>query len=100
MDHAPSTAQVTLDPITAECEELYRAITPRGRRFPYPCRPPPPINYSVPTEEEVEWAVRGLWGHQSGGPSRIRVEHLREWLQENRSESAAKVKAKEEESEA
>ena len=58
--------------------------------------PPPPINDYVPTEEEVEWAVQRLRGHQSRGPSRISAEHLPEWLWEHRSaEATAEVETEE-----
>ena len=39
--------------------------------------------------------VRRLRGHLSGGPSRMRAEHLREWLWEQRAGEVAKVKANE-----
>ena len=61
---------------------------------------PSAIDDSVPTEEEVEWAVSILRGYQLGGPSRMRAEHLREWLREHQAEEAAKVKAKESEADA
>ena len=63
---------------------------------PYP--PPPPlypeenipmsvkpyhIDDSVPTEEEVKWAVRRVRGHRSVLPYRMRAEHLWEWLLEH-----------------
>ena len=55
---------------------------------------PSPIDDSVPTDEEVEWVVRRLRGHRLGGPSRMRAEHLREWLREHRaSEVAAEAEA-------
>ena len=41
------------------------------------------IDDSVPTEEEVEWAVRRIRGNRSSGPSRMRTKHLREWLREH-----------------
>ena len=72
---------------------------PRGEMIPISV-PPSPINNSVPTEEEVEWEVRRLWGHRSGGPSQVRSENLREWLREHRAEKSAEAKAKEEKAEA
>ena len=51
--------------------------------------PPFQIDDSVPTEEEVDWAVRILQGHRSGGPSQMRAKHLHEWLQEQRAAEAA-----------
>ena len=34
----------------------------------------------VPTEDEVEAAVKKLRRNRSGGPSRIRAEHVKGWL--------------------
>ena len=90
-DHAPPHARVTLERITAEREVLYCTVPPpppRGETIPLSV-PPSPIDDSVPTEEEVKWAVRRLRGHCSGGPSRMRAEHLREWRWEHRVAEAA-----------
>ena len=35
---------------------------------------------SIPQDEEIAWAVRRLQLSRSGGPSVIRVEHLRQWI--------------------
>ena len=43
--------------------------------------PPSQIDDSIPTEEEVKWEVQRLGGRRSGGTSRMRDEHLWEWLQ-------------------
>ena len=63
VDHSPSPAQITLEWITAERVELYRAITPLGENTPMSVKPYR-IDDSVPTEEEVDWAVRILRGHR------------------------------------
>ena len=34
----------------------------------------------VPTEAEIEWAVKLLQNHRAGGPSRMRAEYLKGWL--------------------
>ena len=36
---------------------------------------------SVPTEENIEWAVKRLRNHRSGGPSGMRAEHLKRLLE-------------------
>ena len=41
---------------------------------------PSEINDSVPTEDEIAEAVKKLRRNRSGGPSRIRAEHLKGWL--------------------
>ena len=66
----------------AERMELYRTVPPLGENTPISV-PTSQIDNSVPIEEEVEWAVSRLRGHRSGGPSRMRAEHLREWLQDH-----------------
>ena len=35
---------------------------------------------SVPTEYNIEWAVKRLINHRSGGNSGMRPEHLKGWL--------------------
>ena len=42
------------------------------------------VDDSVPTEDNIEWAVRRLMDNHSGGPSGMRVEHLQQWLWEAR----------------
>ena len=56
--------------------------TPPVENIPISVKPDH-IDDSVPTEEEVEWAVRRLQGNRSGGTSRMRVKYLQEWLQEH-----------------
>ena len=34
-------------------------------------------------EEEIEWEVQILWGNMLVGPSRMRTEHLWEWMREH-----------------
>ena len=41
---------------------------------------PSEIDDSVPTEDEITEAVKKLRRNRSGGPSRIRAEHLKGWL--------------------
>ena len=82
VDHALPPARVKIERITAECVELYRSVPPLGENIP-PSVTPTHINTSVPTEEEVEWAVQRLQGHKLGGQSWMRVENLRDWLLEH-----------------
>ena len=66
-----------------ESVEIYRAIpilwdnTPTSVTTAH-------VNDSVPTENDVEWAVQRLQGHRSGDPSWMRAKHLQEWMQEQR----------------
>ena len=41
---------------------------------------PAEIDDSMPTEDEIAEAVTKLRRNRSGGPSRIRAEHLKGWL--------------------
>ena len=48
----------------------------------------------VPTEDNIEWAVRRLREKISGDPSGMRMDHLRGWLREARkAEEAEKAEA-------
>ena len=80
---ASPTARITIDQITAERVALHHHIPPLGENTPIPVDPLP-VDYSVPIEENIEWAVRRLRDNCSGSPSIIRVEHLQQWLWEVR----------------
>ena len=51
---------------------------------------PFPLEYLVPTEDKIEWAVKRLQNHRSGGSYGMWAEHLKGWI------SAARKKEKEE----
>ena len=38
------------------------------------------VEDKVPEEGEIEWAVKRLRNNRSGGPLRMRAEHLKGWL--------------------
>ena len=38
------------------------------------------MEYGVPTEAEIEWAVKRLQNNRAGGLSRMRAEDLKGWL--------------------
>ena len=38
------------------------------------------MNDSVPTEDDIKWAVKRLQNHRSGGPSGMRAKQLKGWL--------------------
>ena len=62
VDRAPPPAQVTLERITAERVDLYRYVSPPGGNIPVSVEPLP-VDDSVPTEDEIEWAVTRLCNH-------------------------------------
>ena len=38
------------------------------------------MDYSIPEDKEITWAVLRILLNRSGGPSVMRAEHLRQWL--------------------
>ena len=75
----PPPAQATIERITAERTELYSQVPSPGENIPVTVEPVL-IDNSVPTEDEIEAVVKKLRRNRLGGPSRIRVEHIKEWL--------------------
>ena len=55
-------AQVTIERIMAECVDLYRHVPPPGENIPVPVEPLQ-IEDLLPTEDEIEWAVKRLRNH-------------------------------------
>ena len=49
----------------------------------------------MPTEDKIAAAVKNLRRNRSGGPSRIRAEHLKGWLAAAKREGVAEKKGKE-----
>ena len=80
VDHPPPPDRATLKRVTAERAKLYsRVPPPPGRHHPSHHRPFV-VEDGVPTEAEVEWAVKRLRNNRAGGPSRMRAEDLKGWL--------------------
>ena len=75
----PPPTRATLERITAEQTELYSQVPSPGGNIPVTVEPAE-IDDSVPTEDEIAAAVKKLRRNRSGGPSRIRAEHLKGWL--------------------
>ena len=96
VDHAPPPTQVTLKQIMAERVELYSYVPPPGNNIPISIQPFP-VEDSVPTEDEIKWAVTRLRNHRYGGPSGMRAEHLNRWLATARKSEKEKETAKKEE---
>ena len=78
-NRGPPPARATVDRITAERVELYSQVPSLGDNIPVTVKPAE-IDNSVPTEDEIAEAVTKLRSNRSGGPSRIRAEHLKGWL--------------------
>ena len=88
VDHTLPPARITLDYITDKRLELYRVVTSLVENIPTSV-PPSKIDNSIPSEEEVKWAVQRLWGNWSVGPYHMCTKHLWEWLQEHWAQEAA-----------
>ena len=80
VDCDPPPAQVTLKRITAERVDFYSHIPPPDTNIPVSVQPIP-VEDLVTTEDEIEWAVKRLRNHSSGGPSGMRAQHLKRWLE-------------------
>ena len=91
-------------------EVMWQAMVllPKGDRYDPPLGVNIPIYVEpflvedlVPTEDNIEWAVKRLQNHCSGGPSGIRAKHLKGWLaaarkKENEAAAAKQDNPKEE----
>ena len=93
VDCAPLPAWVTLERIASERVELYISVPPPGENIPISVDTLP-VDELVPTEDNIEWAVKRLQNHCSGGASGMWAEHLKGWLaaekRKEREEAAAK----------
>ena len=78
--------RVTLKRIMVEQVDLYSYVPPPGTNIPISMEPFQ-VDESVPTEEEIEWAVKGLRNPHSRGPSGVRANHLKRWLAAGRKAS-------------
>ena len=64
---------------TVEQTELYSQVPSPGENIPVTVEPAI-IDDSVPMEDEITAAVKKLRRNRSGGPLRIRAEHIKGWL--------------------
>ena len=73
---APPPARATLELITAEQVDLYSYVSSPGENIPVTVAPAE-VNDLVPTEDEIEDAVKKLRRNRSWGLSGMRAEHLK-----------------------
>ena len=71
VDRVPPPARATLKRVTAERAKLYIRVPP-GDTIPVTIEPFV-VEDGVPTEAEVEWAVKRLRNNRAGGASRMRA---------------------------
>ena len=79
VNQAPPPARATLEQITAERVNLYIYVSSPGDNIPITVAPAE-VNDSVPTEDEIEDAVKKLRRNRSGGLSGMRADRLKGWL--------------------
>ena len=79
LDRAPPPARATIKRVTAEWVALYSRIPPPGDNILVTIEPFA-VEDGIPTEAEIEWAVKRLQNNRAGGPSRMRAEDLKGWL--------------------
>ena len=65
--------------ITAELVDLYSYVPSPGENIPVTMAPVE-VDDSVPTEDEIEEAVKKFRRNRSGGTSGMRAEHLKGWI--------------------
>ena len=70
---------LTIKRITEEQVALHHHIPPPGENIPISVDPFP-LDKLVPMKDGIKWAVRRLRDNGSDSLSRIRVEHLQQWL--------------------
>ena len=76
---APPPARATLERIMVERVNLYSYISSPGENILVTVAPAE-IDDSVPTEDEIEAAVKKLRRNRSGGESGMQAEYLKGWL--------------------
>ena len=79
VDCALPPARVTIEWITAERVALYSRVPPPGDNISVAIEPFE-VKDLVPEEGEIEWKAKRLCKNCSGGPSRMRAEHIKGWL--------------------
>ena len=79
VNRVPPPARATIKRITAERVDLYSYVPSPRDNIPVTIKPVE-VDDSVPTEDEIEDAVKNLRQNSSRGPSGMRAEHLKGWL--------------------
>jgi len=78
-DKAPQPCFATMEKQTREREELYERQVPPGDPIPINVEPFE-IRDESPEDAEVREVVRNLRNGRAGGASKIRAEHIKDWL--------------------
>ena len=80
-DRVPPPDRLSIKQITVEGVVLYHYLPPLGDNTPIYVKPLP-MDYSLPMEDEIEWAVRRLKDNFSVGTSGMSADHIQQWLRE------------------
>ena len=75
----PTPACVSLETLTAECEDLYTHVPPTGLPITIEVAHFP-LDDNILGEEDISEAVLRLQLHRAKGPYGMRAKHLRMWL--------------------
>ena len=75
----PPPAIVAIATMTAERVELYRHVSPPGQPIPNGDQPFL-VDYSIPEDKYITWALHRLCLNRLGGPLEMQAEHLHQWL--------------------
>ena len=94
VNRVPPPARAMLERITAEQVDLYNYVPSPGENIPVTIKSGE-VNDLVPTEDEIEEAVKKMRRNRSGGPSGMRSEHLKGWLAASKRGNLAAEKGEE-----
>ena len=85
-DRPPKPSRQDLQQVTDERVALYTRDEPTGPPIPVAVNPSD-ISDDVPTEDEIANAVRRLKRGKAPGPSKMRADHVKDWLKDARREN-------------
>ena len=78
-DRPPKPSREDLASVTSEYSNLYTRVDPPGDPIPIVVEPFE-IRDDVPNSDEIAQSVRQLRCGKAPGPSKMRAEHLKDWL--------------------
>ena len=91
VNRAPLPAQAMLERIMAELVDLYSYTPSPGENIPVTVRPVK-VDNSVPTEDEIEEAVKKLQRNRSRGASGMWADQMKGWIAASKREKRAAEK--------
>ena len=75
-------AHCEMEELEMEYGKLYQAVPTTGEPLRGPVGTAWEIPDSIPEEEEIRQALKPLRRGKASGPSRVRVDHLKDWMQD------------------